>query len=731
MTSGGAQGDNSNSQLEKSLGLWDVFSISAGAMFSSGFFLLPGIAVASAGPSAVIAYLIAGLLMIPATLSMLELSTALPRAGGAYYFIDRSLGPAAGTVAGIGTWLSLALKSAFALVGMGAYLAIAPGIAPFIEPGTMATVWFMKVLAIVLTVAFVIVNMRGAKETTRLQKVLVAGLLAVLALFVLEGLWHVSVRLPQGQLAANYEPFLHTENGWHGLFSTVGLVFVSYAGLTKVASVSEEVSRPERNLPLGLFLSLTTATLVYVVGTFIVIAVLGPDRLTDNYAPIGTAAETFSQWLPGSAMLILVIIAAIAAFLSTGNAGILAAGRYPLAMARDRLAPDYVGKVGSSGTPARGITLTGAVMIVFILVLPLQDVAKLASTFNLLVFGLVNLAVVVIRESRIESYDPSFRVPLYPWLPIVGVLISGWLIFEMGLLSIAFSVGIIVLGLLWYMWYARARVQRSGAVHHVFARLGRYRHPGLQAEFREIIKEKGLREEDPYDVILEQALVIEFDREPFEEVLLEAARHLADGLPLSADELVDRMLKSGWYGGSPISKGAALLHFRSPTVEKTQMVLARSKEGVCVELPPEVETEEPEQSCEIFAVFFLVSPEAKAGQHFRIIAQLAKRTEDESFMKAWRHIGDHQKLKELLLRDSGFIELFIGEDDSTAPLLGAKVAELDLPPGAFVATIRRDGKIFEPLGETRLQRHDYVIFIGEPEAIDRLSQTYIESSAQD
>src|SRR6056297_2359917 len=327
MTTDNTQGDTNDSRLKKNLGLWDVFSISAGAMFSSGFFLLPGIAVASAGPSAVLAYLIAGLLMIPATLSMLQLSTALPRAGGAYYFIDRSMGPAAGTVAGIGTWLSLVLKSAFALVGMGAYLAITPGIAQYLEPGSTATVWFMKVLAIVLTVIFVALNLLGAKETTRLQKFLVAGLLAVLVVFIVEGLWHVAVRLPEGVLADNYRPFLDEEQGWHGLFGTIGLVFVSYSGLTKVASVSEEVRRPERNLPLGLFLSLSTATLVYVVGTFIVIAVLGPEKLTQDYSPIGTAAATFGEWLPGTGMLILVIIAAIAAFLSTGNAGILAAGR--------------------------------------------------------------------------------------------------------------------------------------------------------------------------------------------------------------------------------------------------------------------------------------------------------------------------------------------------------------------------------------------------------------------
>ena len=111
-------------RLRKQLALVDIFVISAGAMISSGFFLLPGLAAAQAGSSVVLAYLLAGLLIIPAMLSQAELATAMPRAGGAYYYLDRTLGPLVGTIGGIGTWLALVLKSAFALIGMGAYVAL-------------------------------------------------------------------------------------------------------------------------------------------------------------------------------------------------------------------------------------------------------------------------------------------------------------------------------------------------------------------------------------------------------------------------------------------------------------------------------------------------------------------------------------------------------------------------------------------------------------------------------
>jgi len=158
-------------KLEKQLGLWDVYAIATGAMFSSGFFLLPGIAAAITGPSVFIAYFVSGLLVLPTMFSVAELATAMPKAGGTYYIIDRSLGPVMGTVGGYGSWLALVLKSAFALIGMGAYISI------FIDLPIVP-------VAVVLTIAFGILNIVGAKETTALQKVLVAALISIMTFYI-------------------------------------------------------------------------------------------------------------------------------------------------------------------------------------------------------------------------------------------------------------------------------------------------------------------------------------------------------------------------------------------------------------------------------------------------------------------------------------------------------------------------------------------------------------------
>ena len=151
-------------------------------------------------------------------------------------------------------------------------------------------------------------------------------LVGVLAFFVVQGLVAVA-GLEDGEVGRQFTPF--SPFGTEGLLATVGLVFVSYAGLTKVASVAEEVQNPDRNLPLGMFLSLATATAIYCVGVFIMIAVLDPSELRSDLTPVATAAEAFFDWLPGRWGLLLIVAAAIAAFASTGNAGILSASRYP------------------------------------------------------------------------------------------------------------------------------------------------------------------------------------------------------------------------------------------------------------------------------------------------------------------------------------------------------------------------------------------------------------------
>ncbi len=705
-------------KLEKQLGLFDVYAISTGAMFSSGFFLLPGLAAAQAGPSVVLAYAAAALFILPAMLSVAELSTAMPKAGGAYYFLDRSMGPMVGTVGGLGTWLALVLKSAFALVGMGAYLALFVHVP--IEP-----------LAVALTVVFMVLNVVGAKETSGLQRWLVTALLVILGFFVVQGLTEIFTR-PMEMTRVQFDPFMPF--GALGFLSTIGLVFVSYAGLTKVASVAEEVQNPNRNIPLGMFLSLATATFIYVVGVAIIVAVLEPNALRSDLTPVATAAQAFFDWLPNPLGLVLIVVAAIAAFASTGNAGMLSASRYPLAMARDRLIWRRFAEVGRFGTPTLAVVATAVAMAGSILLLDIEGIAKLASAFQLLLFAMLNLAVVIMRESGIDAYDPGFRSPGYPWLQIFGMIGPLWLITEMGDLAVVFTLVVVAVCVGWYVVYVRGRVPREGAIYHTFARLGERRYQGLDMELRGIVKERGLREEDPFDEVVARAHVVEADEfQDFRAITERAAVILARRTGLPGDELRSGFLAELAAGVVPVARGAAIPHLRAHHVEHPEMVIVRSRAGVAVELAAEepghlIDPAAPSDArggtVQVHALFFLLSPEDQPGQHLRLLGHLATHVDEPSFMETWLAAADEQRLKESLLREERCTSLRVDPDGPTADLIGRRLAETPLPPEALVALVRRGERTVVPHGDTRLQAGDRLTIIGEPDAIREVAARF-------
>jgi len=264
-------------KTKKDLGLFGVYALATGVTLSSGFFLLPSMATQQAGPAVILAYLIAGLLMIPPMLSKIELGTAMPRSGGQYFFLDRCLGPMVGTIGGLGTWLALILKTAFALIGMSAYIKIfLPA-----DVGDSALMF----IALGLVVFFGGLNILGAKKTTFFQIVLVIALISLLGWFITKGSFVVK--------PVNFDGFL--DSGYNNIFAAAGLVFISYVGVTSVISVAGEIKNPERNLPLGLFLAIGTAITVYVVGLWVMIGVSGTEAVSfangaDNLTPVATVA---------------------------------------------------------------------------------------------------------------------------------------------------------------------------------------------------------------------------------------------------------------------------------------------------------------------------------------------------------------------------------------------------------------------------------------------------------
>src|SRR6056297_1769712 len=249
-----------NERLHKNISLLSAFSIAAGAMISSGLFVLPGVVYSKTGPAIILVYFIAGLLMIPTIFSQSELATAMPKAGGSYNYIMRILGAPPGMVAGFASWFSIAMKSAFALIGIGTFLTlINPGVPEF----------QIRLMAAGATIFFTILNLFSTKHSGNIQTVMVIILLAILTLFLITGYPNIKI--------SHYQNFL--AKGRTAFFAAVGMVFISFGGLTKIASMSEEIKESGKNVPRAMFLAFIIMMAVYILVIATVVGILPHDLL--------------------------------------------------------------------------------------------------------------------------------------------------------------------------------------------------------------------------------------------------------------------------------------------------------------------------------------------------------------------------------------------------------------------------------------------------------------------
>lgn len=433
--------------LERDLSLPKVVAIACGAMLS-GIFVLPGYAHNLTGPAVYLAFLVAGVLFIPAAISKAEMATALPESGGDFVFIDRAFGPLMSTITGLGTWFTLILKSAFSLVGISSYLIV---LFPIDQS-------YALLISIGIGTGLVFVNCFESKHVGQVQSYLVLTSFLVLGLFVERG----------SQIT---DPLYYSELFTHGpvgFFSAVSFLFVSYAGVTKIVSAAEEIKNPGRNIPLGIVISLAVMTTLYLLVSFVYVGVIAPD-VHGKYAPgiyknaplAQAASKILGVW--GEQLLSIIAVIALA---SMANAGILASSRYPFAMARYDELPARFSKVNPSlSTPLISVLTTGAILIGSIIVLPVLQLAKLASVFLLIIFGILNASVILFRESDIEWYNPEFKSPFYPYLQYTGILISLSLIPFLGYMGMLSAVGLVSLGSGWYFLYVRDRVTRHSLLH--------------------------------------------------------------------------------------------------------------------------------------------------------------------------------------------------------------------------------------------------------------------------
>jgi basic amino acid/polyamine antiporter, APA family len=430
-----------------------------------------------------------------------------------------------------------------------------------------------------------------------------------------------------------------------------------------------------------------------------------------------------------------VVIAAATAFASTGNAGILTASRYPLAMARDRLLWSGFERLGRFQTPTVAVIFTSLLMIASIVFLDVERLASLGSAFLLLLFALVNLSVIFMRESGLSSYAPGYRSPLYPWIQILGFLITFGLIFTLGVFYIVFILVVLTIAVVWYLTYVRERVTDRAAVYGLFRRLGERHDAGVDEELWAILQERGVDEGDSFDQLIADAEVLDLDgKVGLSQVLDRVAGVLRQRHRQPLVELDASLDAASARGIIPDHSPAFVLDLMRHDLERPEVVLVRVKRGVRIasgrrfpgsEGHDDASQDLPEPSrgpngARVHAVIVLLTPDGRPTRHLRLLAQLVTMVEEEGFGDRWRRAHDEQELLETLLRDEWFASIVVGAPGPPAEMVDKRLRDVAFPGNTLVALVRRGDRTIVPHGDTLLRAGDRLTVIGAPDHVATL-----------
>ena len=414
-----------------------AIAVSVGGMLS-GIFVLPGLAVGITGSSVWLAFLVAALCILPAVLSKSELGTAMPKSGGTYVYIERAFGPLFGTIAGIGLWLSLLLKSAFSLVGLSAYLYVVVNIDEA----------YTKAIALLALLLILLLNVFGLKKVEKTQLFIVSTSIISLIVIIALGLTSFDTKLT--------EPVF--SDGTNGFIAGVAFLYISYAGVTKIAAIAGEITNPSKNLPLTMIISLFLITTIYCLVALALVGNVEASILATDIKPIHTLFQTIGGDTFG---LIAGAVGALT-LLSMANSGVLASSRFPFAMSKDGLLPSYLAGINSKFmTPVSAILTTSTLIALAIIFLDVVKIAKLASAFKVLMFIFNELTVIVLRETNAQWYKPTFKSPMYPYVQIFGILSGIVLLAFLGVIPVVSVIGVVILGFLIFLVYG-SKSDRSG-----------------------------------------------------------------------------------------------------------------------------------------------------------------------------------------------------------------------------------------------------------------------------
>jgi amino acid transporter len=363
-----------------------------------------------------------------------------------------------------------------------------------------------------------------------------------------------------------------------------------------------------------------------------------PIHLSGSFTPISLGAGTFL----GGIGVGVMAIAAILAFVSTANAGLLAASRDPMAMGKDHLIPASFAALSKRGTPMFSILFTSGFMILVILFLDLESLVETASTLKILLFLFVTLSLIIMRESKIRHYRPKFRSPFYPWIQIAGIIGFVFLIFEMGVVPILLVSFFICFGFSWYWIFARDKIWREYSLLHVIERVTGMKSTGylVDEELREILIEKDDIDEKRFEQLIKTCEVVDLYKylAPDEFARL-IAHKLAERLGTDEEKLYRLLKKKETDSNIVVHPGIAIFSHTIKGRHKFDIILVRSKKGLI--LSDDIDP--------IHAFIVIVASPDLQSFYLHSLMWIVQIADETDFEKEWVTAKNIEELRDVIL----------------------------------------------------------------------------------
>lgn len=419
--------DTTRVSFARDLGLFDATMIGIGAMIGAGIFVLTGIAAGEAGPAALLAFALNGLVTLLTALCYAELASVYPRSGGGYSYIKKAFPGPTGFVSGWMLWFCYIIACALYARGFGSYFwefvqHYFPGASQFvfqaIGPHAPALI-----ITTVVGIVFILINMQGTALTGNVENVITMAKIIILAIFILYGVKQI-FHIPT-EAAASFRPFF--PKGFGGVVMAMGLTFIAFEGYDLIATVAEEIKKPEKTIPRATLISLVVTITIYLLVLAVCIGAIRPHSGTSweflgryQETAIAKAAENFMPFFG----IALIIFGGVLSTVSALNATILASSRVAFSMSRDKMLPRSLSIIHpQQRTPHIAIAVTGIIVLVIAVLFPIHVIGSAASVMFLLTFTLVNLSLIALRR-KFPELKGGFRVPLYPFTPIAAIILN-------------------------------------------------------------------------------------------------------------------------------------------------------------------------------------------------------------------------------------------------------------------------------------------------------------------